>query len=497
MNKCKYCIALFLFVAALSIEGQEHPTELTLSLDEVIRLANDSSLQAFIAQNTYMAEFWDYKNYRAQKRPFLNFTTTPVDFSRRYSQQYNFQDSSYYYVEQQTLGASGNVSLNQTIMKTGGYLYVDTDLGYLNNLNQPGVSQYYSTPVRIGFSQQLFGYNQYKWLSKIAPVEFEAAKKQLIQDMENVSLTAVNYFFSLSKAQINLEIAKTTLANADTLYNIGVKRFNLATISKEDLYTLKLALVNATNDFERARTNLRRAQMRMNSLLRFDNSVRISLTLPNDLPELKVDPLVCLELALKNNPEVFDWEVQRISTARSVERAKKNSKMKANLNTSFGLNQQGSTLPSAYRNPSDQEVVRVGVSIPILDWGLSESEYKLAQMQQEVVHASIEQAEADFRETILITADEFNLQRQFVKGSEEADTIAKVAYDITRRRYLSGQADIIKLSTYQRSSISARRAYIESLESYWKYYYTIRKLTLHDFETGKDLEQEFEEVFGR
>ena len=154
MNKCKYCIALFLFVAALSIEGQEHPTELTLSLDEVIRLANDSSLQAFIAQNTYMAEFWDYKNYRAQKRPFLNFTTTPVDFSRRYSQEYNFQDSSYYYVEQQTLGASGNVSLNQTIMKTGGYLYVDTDLGYLNNLNQPGVSQYYSTPVRIGFSQK-------------------------------------------------------------------------------------------------------------------------------------------------------------------------------------------------------------------------------------------------------------------------------------------------------------------------------------------------------
>ena len=190
MNKYKYCIVLFLFIAALSIEGQDQTTELTLSLDDVIRMANDSSLQAFIAQNTYMAEFWDYKNYRAQKRPFLNFTTTPVDFSRRYSQQYNFQDSSYYYVEQQTLGASGNVSLNQTIMKTGGYLYVDTDLGYLNNLNQPGVSQYYATPVRIGFSQQLFGYNQYKWLSKIAPVEFEAAKKQLIQDMENVSLTA-------------------------------------------------------------------------------------------------------------------------------------------------------------------------------------------------------------------------------------------------------------------------------------------------------------------
>ena len=85
---------------------------------------------------------------------------------------------------------------------------------------------------------------------------------------------------------------------------------------------------------------------------------------------------------------------------------------------SFGLNQQGNTLPAACRNPSDQEVVRVGMSIPILDWGLSESEYKLAQMQQEIVNASIEQAEVDFRETILITADEFNLQKQFVEGAE-------------------------------------------------------------------------------
>ncbi|MEX0980863.1 MAG: hypothetical protein WDZ47_02120 [Bacteroidales bacterium] len=88
----------------------------------------------------------------AIEEPNRNFPAGPLAFSflqkrlrypvRRsplhpqHSQEYNFQDSSYYYVEQQTLGASGN-------------------------------------PVRIGFSQQLFGYNQYKWLSKIAPANGE------------------------------------------------------------------------------------------------------------------------------------------------------------------------------------------------------------------------------------------------------------------------------------------------------------------------------------
>ncbi|MDF1572591.1 MAG: hypothetical protein P1P82_13355 [Bacteroidales bacterium] len=78
-------------------------------------------------------------------------------------------------------------------------------------------------------------------------------------------------------------------------------------------------------------------------------------------------PELCLELAMKNNPEVFNRKVPRLKSARSVDLAKKNSKMKADLNASFGLNQRGSDLPSAYRNPSDQELVVVSLRIPILD----------------------------------------------------------------------------------------------------------------------------------
>ena len=54
---------------------------------------------------------------------------------------------------------------------------------------------------------------------------------------------------------------------------------------------------------------------------------------------------------------------------------------------------------------------------------------KLKDCKWEIVHgynAGI-QAEVDFRETIFIPADEFNLQRQFVEGAEEAVTIPKAA----------------------------------------------------------------------
>ena len=116
-------------------------------------------------------------------------------------------------------------------------------------------------------------------------------------------------------------------------------------------------------------------------------------------------------------------------------------------------------------------------------------------MQKRVIDAQIQQEEIDFRESVILTVEEFNLQKQLVEGAMEADTIANAVYDITRRRYMNGQSDIIRLSTNQRASINARRAYIQALESYWSYYYNIRSITLYDFEAGKDIEEEFEEVW--
>ena len=78
------------------VHAQDQKATLSLTLEDVIRLANDSSLQAFIAQNSYYGEYWDYKYFTSQKRPFLEMNASPIDFSRRFSKEYNFQDSSYY-----------------------------------------------------------------------------------------------------------------------------------------------------------------------------------------------------------------------------------------------------------------------------------------------------------------------------------------------------------------------------------------------------------------
>ena len=55
-----------------------------------------------------------------------------------------------------------------------------------------------------------------------------------------------------------------------------------------------------------------------------------------------------------------------------------------------------------------------------------------------------------------------------------------------------GNTDIIKLSTSKSASIIAKRLYINALETYWEQYYTIRKLTLFDFEKELSLMETFD-----
>ena len=88
--------------------------------------------------------------------------------------------------------------------------------------------------------QPINGYSELKWDKKIEPLKFEQSKLQYLNTMERVSQRAVDYFFDLALAQINLEIAEKNKANSDTLYQIALGRYQLGTIAENELLQLEL-----------------------------------------------------------------------------------------------------------------------------------------------------------------------------------------------------------------------------------------------------------------
>jgi len=69
-----------------------------------------------------------------------------------------------------------------------------------------------------------------------------------------------------------------------------------------------------------------------------------------------------------------------------------------------------------------------------------------------------------------------------------------MGYDVTQQRFLIGKVDVTKLNLARNDQESARRAYINALRSYWNYYFTIRQLTLFDFEKNISLSEDFDRL---
>ena len=76
--------SLTLLVAAAAI-GNAQGTDLSLTLDEAISRARVNSVDAAVALNELKTAYWEYRSYRAELLPEVNFKATVPGYYRQYS----------------------------------------------------------------------------------------------------------------------------------------------------------------------------------------------------------------------------------------------------------------------------------------------------------------------------------------------------------------------------------------------------------------------------
>ena len=480
-----FCLMFFI----LPLHAQQ---TVKLNLQRTIELANDSSLSAFRYQNMYLSGYWEYRTYKAHRLPSLTLNLMPAQYYRYITQRYDSNSDMDVYREQQMFSASGGLSIQQNFDLTGGTFYIDSDLEYMRNFGEMKSTQYSSVPFRIGYSQNLLGYNPFRWDRKIEPLKFEKVKKEYIYNTEVVSEEAVSYFFALAMAQADYRLALENAASTDTLYSIGQQRHKIAAISRADLLTLQLDKVNARNTLENAQIALKRAMFALASFLNMDKHTQIELDMPGRPMAMEIPVDVALEKAKANNPEFLQQQQNILEAERNVSKTRVESRFNASLNASVGFNQVADKFKDAYHKPLQQDLVNVSVSIPLVDWGVRKGKYNMAKNNLNVVTIAARQEELKLEEEVTMTVSDFNIQQRLIASAEEALDLAVMAYEQTRQRFIIGKADVNSLTLSLNRQQEAQKNYISALQNYWLNYYKIRKLTLHDFESGISLSDRFD-----
>ncbi|MBN2755849.1 MAG: TolC family protein [Bacteroidales bacterium] len=487
----KHVLVILFLIAYISMSSQE--TE-KISLDQIINLAEKQSLDAFKAKNMYLANYWEYRSFKATQLPSLDLNLQPIEFRRMMTKRYDFDQNIDIFREQKTMESYANLALSQYIPYTGGTVYIDSDLSRLVNYTEDEVTTFSATLVRIGLNQPIFGFNEQKWAKKLSPLKFEKAKQEYIQSMQETKLKALDLFFNLLLVKIQKEIAESNVATADTLYKVGKRKFAILSTQREELLDLELSKFNAEIEVVKANQNLEKAKFSLNSFLGLENTTNKTPITPSIINDLYINQQQAIEIALKSNPDIIGIKQNQIEADRNLDKAIKENRFSASLMASFGLNQNAEVLPEAYINPLDQQVLVFGIKIPILDWGNRKGKKQMAQSNREVTYIESKQQLSDFKQNISLKILDFNLQAKIVQSAAKANDLANESYQLTKKRFLLGEADVLKVTNSMQARQSAQEKYIISIYTFWKYYYEIQQLTLYDFKENKNISIEFEKL---
>ncbi|NOX86398.1 MAG: TolC family protein [Chlorobi bacterium] len=448
-----------------------------------------------MARHTYRKSYWGYRTFKATYLPGLQVQATLPNINRTIN-AIAAQDGSTVYTPQSLANYSVNMTLSQKVGFTGGEVFLTSGLQRLDNyFTDTTMRQYLSSVISIGFRQPIFAYNPYKWDKKIEPMKFREAQRIYIETREDVAIKAVDRFFSLLLAQIEVEIARTNEANYDTLFRIAKGRFNLGKIAENELLQLELNLLQSRSAVEDARLNYDNMVFEFKSFLRLKNDYPVELIPPENIDYFSVDVQKAIEQARENTSTGLQFQRRLLEAQSEVNRAKMDGRFDAQLFASFGLTQTSTDISLVYKNPLDEERVTLGITLPLLDWGKARGNIKMAESNQDLVKTTVEQEKIDFQQNIFLVVTRFNMQKRQLIIAAKSDTVARKRYEVTQKRYMIGMVnDVLELNMAQIDTDNARMGYIRALMDYWKSYYQVRKLTLYDFEHDQPITATFDDL---
>lgn len=494
MRKIVFCciVVVIGFGSVSKLYGQVD--SLVLDLQRVVDLANKESLSAYRAKNVYLSNYWEYRTFKANRLPSLGLNLTPIRYNRNFTKRYDSEKDIDIYRKQQSLYSYGSLSLQQNFDWLGGTFFVDSDLGFYRNFGDNAYTQYNSVPFRVGYRQELLGYNPFKWEKKIAPLKFQVARQELLYNIEKTAEEATTYFFSLAMAQAKYKLAEYNLKSSQKLYEIGVERHKIASVRQSELYTLKLDKINAQNALQNTKIEIQRAMFALATYLDLDKHTYITLKLPAKPKVFNIVVDNAVALAKENNPQFLKAEQEILTLEQELAVAKLKRYFNASLSASVGFNQVAETFSDAYKSPLQQDIFSVTLSIPLLDWGVRKGKYNVAKNDLSVAELSAKQNALKIEEDIIMTVGDFSVQQELIYSAEEALKLAKMAYEQTQERFIIGKVDLSSMTLANNRHQEAQRNYISALQNYWLSYFKIRRLTLYDFEKDQPINISFDEI---
>ncbi len=487
MKKTLFLIALSVVILC-DLRAQE-VTTYRLTLDEAVQLAQSDAPDMQLAKTRLSNLYWQYQSFRADYRPVIGFNALLPALNRSI-QSITQPDGGVFFRRQAFMSNNVGLSLRQDIEATGGSVTLFSGLSRLDifgSMGIPNTVSWLSSPVTLEFSQPVFGFNALKWNRQIEPLRYQEARKSYSENAELAAFTAVQLFFDVLIAQLNVEAAQQEKSNADTLYEISKGRFEVGRIAETELLQIELSVATAENTLAQSTLNLQSSMEQLRNFLGIQRAVRFEMIPPTDIPSFAVDADKALQAALQHRSVITALERRLREAERSVAEVKGTTGPRINIGAAFGLQQTAGNFPDAYQNLLDREQLTLSLDIPIADWGKTRARREIARSNLELERMNVSQERTNFERNVILLVQQFDLVRDQVQRALRAYDVSRKRQEMTRDRYYIGKIGITDLNIAVQEQEVARRTYISAVRNFWEAYYNLRRNTLYDFANDRPL----------
>ena len=305
-------------LAILSLLPLNSRGQVSLTLDEVIRLSQDSAITAFQSRQEYHSRQASYEAFEALRKPQLSLKVVP-----NYSRIVSDPSRDYVYLRNfDIFSTSAQLRLTQKVLPFGGEAYVGTQAIWSEFFREEASGhprQFVVSPLLVGYSHSLLGYNPFRWEKKVEDQRLKAARCQHAYDLRCLAEEAAVRYFRLARQQRMLQMRLEEMYLNDTLLAIAREKATIAIVTLAELHSIEVQQQNAANLLEVARQDELKARTELASLLRLEQlPADLSLlTIPDMPPSVSYTPEEVVRLALSNSP-AYQHQLAELSIIHSA-----------------------------------------------------------------------------------------------------------------------------------------------------------------------------------
>lgn len=453
------------------------------NLQEMITIAKKQSLDATYIEHKKKNAELAYKYYRKDFLPEIKLTSIPMRYSSDVVERYSYDDDRTVYRAQQSLYSATNVMLKQNVSFLGGYVYMESDLRYYRTL-QNETSQFISVPFRIGYNQNLIGYNPYKWTKKNEQLNLTLNQKETVSELEQVAIETINRYFTIVILSEQLKHARMKYSTCDSLYQRGIYRKKLGGIDNCDLYELEIEKNKSETEIIELKSKIETEKLSFAKFLQLTDTTLFHFEVPTNVRDINVPLSKAQSLALENSSVILNCRRAKIQNEQAEAKAKAQRFLEASVSVNVGWHQVADNFKGVYKNLLNEQSALINVSIPLVDFGRRKTQ--LAQIRENIELDIInEQKAADnVIDEVVERVSYMTINRRKVRSAAETYELAQMFYKETLELYKLGRNTFSKVCEALIRQKMALADYYNAMRDYWINYYELRRMTLYDFEKG-------------